>query len=571
MDKGGEDMDRRLKKIPIGYDDYKQLIEEDFYYVDKTMLIKDLLDNRAQVQVFTRPRRFGKSLNLSMLQYFFEKPIDGKSNKHLYEDKLIMKQGEEYTCHQEQYPVIFVSLKSGKQGTFQIAYEMICRDIAKEFSRHAYIMQGLSDNDKVKYDMFLKEDFSNSEWYGAIAFLSRCLEQYHQKKVVILIDEYDVPLENAYYTGFYDEMVSFIRSLFESALKTNKSLQFAVVTGCLRISKESIFTGLNNIEIISILNDVYEEHFGFTQNDVDKMLEYYNLTERKEIIRCWYDGYVFGKTEVYNPWSVINFVKNLRANINAFAVEYWSNTSSNSIVKDLIYRADRETRQEVEHLIAGGTIRKPIHEDITYEDIYRTQDNLWNFLFFTGYLKMIKMEQAENRRYVTMEIPNIEVQNIYKNQVSDWFREEIKRKDLMPFYTAVTKGDAESLQKELALIIRDSISYMDTYESFYHGMLLGLLIGQNDYKVTSNREAGDGRYDLCMTSLDGMEIPVILEFKVADGRKGLEVAAFRALKQITDMHYDAPLEDDGYEESIHIGIGFYRKMCCVKVERVELL
>lgn len=563
-------MNTKLKKIPIGYDDYKQLIETDFYYVDKTLLIKDLLDNRAQVQVFTRPRRFGKTLNLSMLRYFFEKPVNGSSNMHLFEDKLIMGQGEEYTCHQEQYPVIFMSLKSGKQGNFQMAYEMLCREISKEFSRHSYVMGGLEEKDREKYHNFLMENFDNSEWYTAVAFLSRCLEQYHQKKVIILIDEYDVPLENAYYSGFYDEMVRFIRSLFESALKTNSSLELAVITGCLRISKESIFTGLNNLEIVSILNSVYKEHFGFTQSDVDKMLEYYNLTERKEIIRKWYDGYIFGKTEVYNPWSVINFVKSLRANLDAFPVEYWSNTSSNTIVKDLIYRADKETRQEVEHLIAGGTIRKPVHEEITYDDIHKTQDNLWNFLFFTGYLKMIAMEQVENQRYVTMEIPNIEVQNIYKNQVSDWFREEIKKKNLSPFYSAVAKGDGERLQKELALILKDSISYMETYESFYHGMLLGLLIGQDDYKVTSNREAGNGRYDLCMTDWSGIEVPVILEFKVCDSRKGLEEAALTALAQIKEMHYDAPLEDDGYEESIHIGIGFYRKMCCVRVERVEL-
>lgn len=563
-------MDTRLKKIPIGYDDYKQLIETGFYYVDKTLLIKDLLDHRAQVQVFTRPRRFGKTLNLSMLRYFFEKPVNGNSNRHLFEDKLIMEQGEEYTSHQEQYPVIFMSLKSGKQGTFQMAYKMLCKEIDKEFSRHSYVMDGLEEKDRILYEKFLMNKADDEEWYSAVAFLSRCLEQYHQKKTIILIDEYDVPLENAYYSGFYDEMVRFIRSLFESALKTNLSLELAVITGCLRISKESIFTGLNNLKIISIVEENYDEHFGFTQTDVDKMLTYYNLTERKELIQKWYDGYIFGKVEVYNPWSVINFVSVLRYNIDAFPVEYWSNTSSNAIVKDLIYRADPATRQEVEHLIAGGTIRKPVHEEITYDDIYKTQDNLWNFLFFTGYLKMIRMEQVDNQRYVTMEIPNIEVQNIYKNQVSDWFREEIKKKDLNSFYKAVASGNEEQLQKELALILRDSISYMESYESFYHGMLLGLLIGQNDYKVTSNREAGNGRYDLCMTDWSGIEVPIILEFKVCDSRKGLEEAALTALAQIKEKHYDAPLEDDGYEESIHIGIGFYRKMCCVRSETVKL-
>lgn len=293
-------MDRKL--LPVGIDDYKKLIDEDYYYVDKTLLIKDLINNLAFVNLFTRPRRFGKTLNLSMLRYFFEKPVDGSSNTYLFKDKKIMTEGEKYTAYQEQYPVIQLSLKSGKQAVFENACNMVKLEIAKEYRRHGYIVSKLKNEiDREKFELLSNENMESSAWLEALAFLSRCLEEYYQQKVIILIDEYDVPLENAYYCGFYKQMTDFIRSLFESALKSNPSLKFAVITGCLRISKESIFTGLNNLDVISILNTVYNEHFGFTQDEVNKLLSDYHIESKSNIIKEWYDGYIFGKTEVYNP------------------------------------------------------------------------------------------------------------------------------------------------------------------------------------------------------------------------------------------------------------------------------
>ena len=301
-------MERKL--LPVGIDDYKELISQNYYYVDKTLFIKELIDNLSKVNLFTRPRRFGKTLNLSMLKYFFEKPLDGNSNQYLFSDKKIGEAGEKYTGYQQRYPVIQLSLKSGKQPDFELAYKMLKKEIIQEFERHRYVIDSLESYSCKRFLQIMDNTPDDSEWYQALAFLSRCLEEYHKEKVIILIDEYDVPLENAYYCGFYNEMISFIRSLFESALKSNPSLGFAVITGCLRISKESIFTGLNNLDIISILSTVYNEHFGFTQRDVDKMLSDYHIESKSNLIKEWYDGYVFGKTEVYNPWSGVTVYDN---------------------------------------------------------------------------------------------------------------------------------------------------------------------------------------------------------------------------------------------------------------------
>lgn len=557
--------------LPIGYDDYKTVIEEGFCYVDKTLLIKELLDNHGVANLLLRPGSFGKSLNLSMLRYFFEKPVDGNDNRHLFENQKITQEDGSYTQHQGKYPVIMLSLKSGKQSTLKDALFMIRVEIAKEFKRHSYVESSLSiETDRKLFRSLLERTAPDEAWLDAIAFLSRCLNEYYKEKVIILIDEYDVPLENAYYSNFYDEMVSFIRSLFESALKTNLSLKFAMITGCLRISKESIFTGLNNLRVVSIMDTVYSEHFGFTQQDVDAMLEYYGLEEHASTMREWYDGYVFGMTEVYKPWSVINYVSTLYSNNKALPIEYWSNTSSNSIVKDLIVRADSEVRDELEMLIQGGTIKKVLHEELTYEDIYTSQENLWNFLYFTGYLKAVDVELVDVERVATLKIPNLEVKKIYSQQIVNWTRDNIKKRDWSALYQGILSGNADMIQAELSPVLMNSISYKDSYESFYHGLLVGLLMPMDEYKITSNQESGDGRYDICIVSRDGLAKPVILNFKVVKNRKDLETAADNALQQIMDNHYDAPLADEGYEECIHIGIGFCRKMCRVRCESVRL-
>ncbi len=560
------------KPIPIGIDDFSKIIEKGYYYVDKTNLIKEILDKGGETNLFTRPRRFGKTLNLSMIKYFFEKPIEVESNKHLFEGLNIMKAGEKYTSLQEQYPVIFLTLKSAKQPSFKLAYACLIDDIANEFIRHSYVLEcdDIIDEDKEKFKAIRGQKADEKDYAKALAFLSSCLYKYHKRKVIILIDEYDVPLENAYYTGFYDEMVAFIRSLFESALKTNPYLEFGVITGCLRISKESIFTGLNNLKINSILTEDYDEYFGFTENEVIDMLSFYDREKRIDTMKSWYDGYKFGKTEVYNPWSVINFISALLPNEDAFPTAAWSNTSSNKIVKDLIERADGEVKEEIQNLMNGGTIEKKIHEDITYEDVYTSDENLWNFLFFTGYLKNVSIRMEADDRYITMAVPNREVAAIYRDKISTWFRDDIKIQDLSVMYEAMLKGDAETFESEIAKQLRRTISYMDSHESFYHGFMVGIMSNLSDYVVKSNREAGEGRYDICVYNYDEHIPPVIIELKVAGKYKLLDEVCDTALNQIKDKKYTTEFAEDGYTEAILYGISFFRKRVRVKVEKVEI-
>lgn len=371
------------KAVPIGYEDIKEIIDKNLYYIDKTMMIRELLDSGAKVSLFTRPRRFGKTLNLSMVRRFFEKEIDSGweqiDNSYLFDGLEISSCGERYLRHQQQYPVISLSLKSAKQPTFDMAYQSIIDEMVKEFDRHRYILDRdvLQAEDSRLFERFLRKEAEPIEYAKGLEFLSKCLAVYHGKNAIILIDEYDVPLENAYFEEFYEEMIQFIRSVFESALKSNRALEFAVITGCLRISKESIFTGLNNLKIYSVLNEQYGNAFGFTQEEVDTLLRDYDLGQKRKEVRRWYNGYLFGDSEIYNPWSIINYVDDKGKMLQA----YWSNTSSNSIVRELVEEADTETRRELEMLIEGRIIEKPVHEDITYGDIHESRDNLWNFLF----------------------------------------------------------------------------------------------------------------------------------------------------------------------------------------------
>ncbi|MCS6109834.1 AAA family ATPase [Clostridium botulinum] len=555
-----------LKPLPIGVDNFEKLITRDYYYIDKTLLIKDLLDNKADVNLFTRPRRFGKTLNMSMLQYYFEKREE--DNAYLFENLNIMKAGEEYTSHMGQYPVINLSLKSAKQPNFELAYISIARRIAEEYKRHEYILKSENlKNEKERFLKILKEQGDEGDYTDSIFFLSQCLEKYHNKKVIILIDEYDVPLENAFFEGFYDKMIAFLRSLFESALKTNSSLEFSVITGCLRISRESIFTGLNNLNIVSILNDRYAEHFGFTDDEVKKILKDYKVEEKYSIIKEWYNGYIFGSTNVYNPWSVVKYVYDLLPNINVFPSSYWANTSSNSIVKSLIEKADSVTKKEIELLIEGKTIEKRVHEDITYDEMYDSMENLWNFMFFTGYFKKVgeRMDEEDNH-YITLKIPNKEVKYIFKNKILKWFHDKVKVKDLSTMYSAIFNKDAQTFQKELNAMLRQTISFNDAYENFYHGFTLGVLANMHDFLVKSNREAGDGRSDIFIKSLSIFEPCVILELKVCDKPKDIFKKCDEALAQIDAKNYEEELKEEGYENIIKYGISFYRKDCVIKVK-----
>ncbi|MFI3213281.1 MAG: AAA family ATPase [Eubacteriales bacterium] len=556
------------KPLPIGIDNYEEIIEKGYYYVDKTMLIQKLLDSTAKVTIFTRPRRFGKSLNLSMLQYFFE--TNDSDNARLFEKRMIAKAGDNYTKHMGKYPVIMLNFKEGKQLTFLSSYTHIKSSIVNEFNRHKELLTKYSFEqwEIEKYSQLMSGVGDIDLYVDSIKFLTQCLEKAYGEKVILLLDEYDVPLENAYFKGFYDEMIAFIRGVLSGALKTNNSLFMAVLTGCLRISKESIFTGLNNLEIVSIENKAYGEYFGFTEEEVEEMLVYYQRQHRSDTVKEWYNGYLFGRTRIYNPWSMVNYMKSLLTDENEYPKPYWSNTSSNSIVKDLIERSDAVTKSELEILMAGGTIEKLIHEDITYEEIYSNMNNLWNFLYFTGYLKKISERFEEDCTYVTLQIPNKEVGYIYKMHIMGWMESRIRQTNLSKLYESTIAGDVENIENEIDRILESTVSYYDTNnskagESFYHGIMVGLYAGISDYQVLSNRESGNGRPDLIIKYPSFKGKAYIIEFKITTKHTELEEAARKALLQIDEQNYRDGLLADGYTDITVYGIGFYKKSCLV--------
>ena len=551
--------------LPIGIDNFEKVVKGGYYFVDKTMFTRELLDMKGEVNLFTRPRRFGKTLNMSMLRYFFEN--GGADNKELFRGLKIMDAGEEYLAHMGKYPVISISLKSMKQYSYELAFDMLKKAVREEYKRHWDEVMGsarVGVTEKERYRRLRELEGTESDYADSLKFLSECLYTCTGQRSIILIDEYDVPLENAYFSGFYERMVALIRSLFESALKTNDNLEFAVVTGCLRISKESIFTGLNNLNVVSITNKTFAEHFGFTQEEVEQMLRDYGLEENLETVRQWYDGYQFGETEVYNPWSVINYVNSCYNNKKEFAKPYWSNTSSNSIVRNLVEHADISVKQEIEALIEGGTIEKPIHEDITYDDMDSTEDNLWNFLFFTGYLKKISERQEGETIYMEMAIPNSEVRYVYKNAVLRWFEEKTKKKELTPLYESMLNGDAEKMAEILSENLMETISFYDYQESYYHGFLAGMLKNIGNYIVQSNRESGNGRPDILVRYPSVRGKAIIIEIKVAKTYQDLEEKCDEALGQIEEQKYEEALRQEGYQDILKYGVAFYRKECMVK-------
>lgn len=561
-----------FKPLPIGVDDFGKLMEKGYYYVDKTLMIKDLLDRKGEVNLFIRPRRFGKTLNLSMLKYYFEDTGDAERNKRnaqLFSGLAIADAGEVYAREMGQYPVIMLTLKSAKQNSFAMAFECLKDDIAQEYARHEKMVLGKLANpeDAEKYRAIRGRRGEDSDYFKSLSFLSNCLSQAYGKNCVILIDEYDVPLESAYFGGFYDEMIGFIRSLFESALKTNPFLEFAVVTGCLRVSRESIFTGLNNLRMCSIMDEGYGEHFGFTEPEVQKMLAFYEREEKLEELKKWYDGYRFGEAEVYNPWSILNYMEAAYINPGAFPKPYWANTSSNSIVKSLIERMDDDggqMKEQLENLMNGGTIEKPVHEEITYDSIYDSEDNLWNFLFFTGYMKKISVRQEGEERLVTMAVPNMEVSYIYKNTISAWFDRKQKSFQISPLYAAIEDGDTETMEEEITRFLWETISYFDYGESYYHGFLAGLLGQNSKYRVLSNRESGLGRPTIILkTPVIRRGRAVIIEIKAVKSFGEMEKGRGEALLQIGERGYRRELMQEGYQDILAYGLCFFRKECLV--------
>ena len=563
-------MNNKIKKISTRVEDFREIITKNGYFVDKTLIIRDLIESNAKVTLFTRPRRFGKTLNQSMIRRFFEDEIteygEKIDNRYLFDGLAVSSCGEDILKHQQQYPVIFISLKSAKQPNFDLAYSCLADVISKEFERHIYIIGSsrISDANKLRFEKIADRVAGAEEYVKALAFLSECLAKHHGRNTIILIDEYDVPLENAYVQGFYDEMTGFIRSLFESALKTNPFLEKGVITGCLRISKESIFTGLNNLDVDTILHTACGDSFGFTENEVKAMLDYYNLGSFTDEVRTWYDGYLFGKSEIYNPWSILKYVDDHIRDISDLPLPYWSNTSSNSIVKELIEDADENTRRELEILMDGGTIEKPVHEDITYEDIHKNMDNLWNFLFFTGYLRA-ESQRFENRKiYLEMSIPNEEIASIYENSIAAWFDKKIKTTDRNPLLKALEEGDCKAAEDFISAQLMDTISYFDYAENYYHGFMAGLLSGVGNYSVFSNRESGTGRPDIVMTEKKFMGRAIILELKISDTFRGMEAKCAEGLQQIEKQQYAVPLEDDGYQKILEYAVCFFKKGCIVR-------
>ena len=568
---GGENMllTNGKKRIPIGYEDFKQLIDSGFYYVDKSMFIYELLHSGGQNNLITRPRRFGKTLNFSMLKYFFD--INEKDNAYLFDGLKISEYYEELAMYRNTHPVITLSLKCAKQGNYREALRGLKYEIQRQFINNKFILDSdkLADEYKDEYKKILSMD-EDAVWSNSIQLLSICLKQYYGTKTIILIDEYDVPLEDAYFSGYYDEMVRFIRSLFESALKTNSALEFSVITGCLRISKESSFTGLNNLAVNSILSNKYSESFGFVQYEVDELMKYYNIEEKSQLMKKWYDGYLFGKSEVYNPWSVLNQVKEWSEDKDISAIPWWTNTSSNNIIRTLVSQADNETKDIIENLIHGGSVETVLKETVTYGDLTENNENIWSFLFFTGYLKIKEIvktgEVIGEPTIYSLVIPNLEIKSCYTDIIIQYFEIYKKAINKDNLYKALLGRNAQDFAEQITDLLRKTISYYNSTESFYHGLISGLLSGNVYYKVESNRENGDGRSDLVLYQQDVAQNAVILEFKVCGKNETADEAAKRALKQINDRDYASKAREDGYKNIIKYGVAFKGKMCYAIVE-----
>ena len=561
-------------KLPVGIDDFRKLRESNFYYVDKTRLIEQLLLNWSEVTLFTRPRRFGKTLNMSMLKSFFEIGTD----KTLFDGLYISGNKELCDDYMGKYPVIFLSFKGVEGLEFASAKRMLCTIIDREIDRHYYlkISDALTDEDRTLFTKMLHGQADNIE--DSIRMLSQLLYKHYGQKAVILIDEYDVPLDKAFQNGYYKEMVSLIRGLFGQALKTNEFLQFAVLTGCLRVSKESIFTGLNNFEINSIVDIDHDEQFGFTDDEVMKLLLDYDRSERYPDAKEWYDGYHFGNADIYCPWDVINFAKKLVSDPSARPSAFWINSSGNDMVKRFVDKADQTTRDEIEKLVAGGFVEKQLRLDLTYDEIDNTIDNLWSVLFTTGYLTKIgevKVPDSESYAY-KLVIPNKEVREVFILQIQEWFKAVVANDDdtMKLLSRAILDKDEKQIARQLNIVMSRMISILDTKapdamkENFYHGLLLGLLRGSNpDWLIKSNRESGDGFSDILIEPEDP-DAGIVIEVKYAKEMKELDAVCEAAMAQIKNKRYDEALRDEGRCDILAYGIAFCRKRCKVVGEKL---
>ena len=558
-------------KLPVGIESFEEIRSEGFYYIDKTGLIRDLLNNWGKVNLFTRPRRFGKTLNMSMLKSFFEIGAD----KTLFDGLLISRETALCEEYMGKFPVVFVSLKGVDGLTFEDAYEMLRRIIRAEVSRLQMLLNSerISEDAKKPLERILKEEDTKEDILDSLKTLSCLLYQHYGQKTVLLIDEYDVPLDKAFHHGYYREMVALIRGLFGQALKTNEYLQFAVLTGCLRVAKESIFTGLNNFDVNSIVDARYDEHFGFTNQEVLQLLSDYGLDEHAAEMKAWYDGYRFGYADVYCPWDVINYAKKLLADPKARPQAFWINTSGNDMVKRFVDKAeDKTTQQEIERLIDGEAITKAVQLELTYDEVDRSIDNLWSVLFTTGYLTFTGV--TEDGRY-KLVIPNREVREVFVRQIHEWFKERVASdaKPMRALHQAFLKGDAEGVAAGLTAIMGKMISVLDTKardaqkENFYHGLLLGLLRSEPTWLILSNAESGEGFSDILIEPEDP-DAGIVVEVKYAPTFQGLGEACAKAMEQIKARRYGERLRNEGREDILAYGIAFHKKRCKAVCERL---
>lgn len=562
-------------KLPVGIEDFAEIRQAGFYYVDKTKFIEQLLDGWGKVNLFTRPRRFGKTLNMSMLRYFFEIGADAS----LFDGLQIAKNKKLCEEYQGKYPVIFLSFKNVEGLTFADAQYRLAELIAGEAERFAFLAQSdkLTENERSLYCGLTavregRYALAGEVLVSALQLLSKLLSKHYGQKTIILLDEYDVPLDKAFQNGYYKEMVSLIRGMLGQALKTNEFLQFAVLTGCLRVSKESIFTGLNNLKVLSITDNRFDEQFGFTDAEVEQLLAAYNLADHLDETKAWYDGYRFGAADVYCPWYVINHVDVLRSNPLAKSQAYWINTSGNALMKLFIEMADKSTRDELERLVAGEAIEKHIRLELTYDEIDSSIDNLWSVLFTTGYLTQKGVTEDGAYKLV---IPNQEIREVYKLQIQEWFKKKVfaDTEQLQSFWQAFAMGDSEAVELFLNRTLSNSISVFDAKgrdaerENSYHMLLVGLLAGKADWLVRSNVEAGEGFADIIVET-DDLDAGVIVELKYAQTMTAMEKSCAKALAQIRAKRYADYLHNNGREKVLLYGIAFCKKRCRVVAEKL---
>ena len=553
------------KTLPIGIDDFKKIIVEDYYFIDKTEMIKDLLTYKTEVTLITRPRRFGKTLNMSMLRYFFEKT---EPTHHSLFQNLKISKDEDMMKHCGRYPVLFLTLKDVKCNTWQETYELLKELIRIEYEKHRYLLEEsyLSEEEKMSYKKILKLEGNNSNYVLALSTLSSYLERYHKEKVIILIDEYDTPIDSGFHSGFYEQVVSFFRNFFSAALKGNSSLKLSVLTGIIRVSKESIFSGLNNISVFSVIDEDYCQYFGFTQDEVTQLTKDYDCQQHLPQIKAWYNGYQFGDLEIYNPWSILNFLRK-----KCVYMPYWVNTSSNLLIHKLLKRLQKEQTQALKSLLEGSSIETIINPEITYKDIEENHYNsshIYSFLLACGYLKTTECNLIEGEWNAIVSIPNEELYYIFKKEILNNLSGNLSNNNVTHFLEALLQQETQTIKQFLEQLLLESISNFDTLERFYHGLMLGLVVSFREYyQIRSNRESGEGRYDLMLLPKEKEKPGILFEFKIKEATETLEHAADRALKQIQEKKYDTELLQAKVSYVIKYGIAFDKKKVAVKVKQ----